>query len=136
MAIYARQTVEDQLQELQAVAQRQGWIITATFTDEGISGAKAATVAPASTLSSKGVARRDLEMIASWSVDRLGRSLPDLVGFLGDIRAKDIDLYLQQQGLGIEHQVQYVARPLSSVRVDESAEELRRGGVGSDDVPI
>lgn len=38
-------------------------------------------------------------MIASWSVDRLGRSLPDLVGFLADIQAKGVDLYLHQQGL-------------------------------------
>ena len=38
-------------------------------------------------------------MIAAWSVDRLGRSLPDLVGFLGDIQAKGVDLYLHQQGL-------------------------------------
>ena len=38
-------------------------------------------------------------MIAAWSVDRLGRSLPDLVGFLGEIEAKGVDLYLHQQGL-------------------------------------
>ncbi|MDH3713040.1 MAG: recombinase family protein [Gammaproteobacteria bacterium] len=35
----------------------------------------------------------------SWSVDRLGRSLQQLVGFLGDIHEKGIDLYLHQQGL-------------------------------------
>lgn len=38
-------------------------------------------------------------MIAAWSVDRLGRSLPHLVGFLGDIQAKGVDLYLHQQEL-------------------------------------
>jgi DNA invertase Pin-like site-specific DNA recombinase len=40
-------------------------------------------------------------MIAAWSGDRLGRSLPHLVGFLGDIQAKGVDLYLHQQGLDI-----------------------------------
>lgn len=38
-------------------------------------------------------------MILCWSVDRLGRSLPHLVAFLGDIQAKGVDLYLHQQGL-------------------------------------
>lgn len=38
-------------------------------------------------------------MIASWSVDRLGRSLQHLVEFLSDIHAKGIKLYPHQQGL-------------------------------------
>jgi DNA invertase Pin-like site-specific DNA recombinase len=45
VAIYARvstdeQTVANQQRELQAVADRHGWQIVATFTDEGISGTK------------------------------------------------------------------------------------------------
>ncbi len=47
----------------------------------------------------KGVARRDFDQIMAWSVDRLGRSLPDLVSFLSDIQSKNVDLYLHQQGL-------------------------------------
>ncbi len=45
-AIYARvstrngQTTENQLRELRAVARRHGWKIVATYTDDGISGAK------------------------------------------------------------------------------------------------
>ena len=35
----------------------------------------------------------------AWSVDRLGRSLQHLVGFLGELHAKDVDLYLHQQGI-------------------------------------
>jgi DNA invertase Pin-like site-specific DNA recombinase len=38
-------------------------------------------------------------VVAAWSVDRLGRSLQDLVGVLSDIRAREVDLYLHQQGL-------------------------------------
>ncbi len=36
---------------------------------------------------------------AAWSVCRLGRSLSDLIAFLGDLNAKGVDLYLHQQGL-------------------------------------
>jgi DNA invertase Pin-like site-specific DNA recombinase len=35
----------------------------------------------------------------AWSVDRLGRSLKDLVGFLSELHALKIDLFLHQQGL-------------------------------------
>lgn len=104
VALYARvstdsQTVENQLQELQAVAQRQGWIVTAVFTDEGISGAKGRDKRPGFDALLTGVARRDFDQIMAWSVDRLGRSLPHLVSFLGDIQVKGVDLYLHQQGL-------------------------------------
>ena len=104
MAIYARvstesQTVENQLQELHAVAQRQGWIVVAVLADEGILGAKGRDQRPAYDSLLKGVARREFEQIMAWSVDRLGRSLPDLVSFLNEAHAKNVDLYLHQQGL-------------------------------------
>ena len=38
-------------------------------------------------------------MVMAWSVDRLGRSLQDLVGFLSEVHALKIDLFLRQQGL-------------------------------------
>jgi len=104
VAIYARvstdsQTVQNQLQELKEVAQRQGWVVTAVYVDEGISGARGRDKRPGLDALLKGVARRDFEMIAAWSVDRLGRSLPHLVGFLGEVEAKGVDLYLHRQGL-------------------------------------
>lgn len=93
------QTVENQLRDLLAVAERQGWTVTATFTDEGISGVKGRDRRPGYDNLLKGVARKDFDLIATWSVDRLGRSLPDLVSFLSDIQSKNVDLYLHQQGL-------------------------------------
>jgi len=38
-------------------------------------------------------------MVAAWSVDRLGRSLLDLLTFLKEIHAKDCNLYLHKQGI-------------------------------------
>jgi DNA invertase Pin-like site-specific DNA recombinase len=35
----------------------------------------------------------------AWSVDRLGRSLQDLIGFLSELHALGLDLMLHQQGL-------------------------------------
>jgi len=47
----------------------------------------------------KGVARKDFDVVASWSVDRLGRSLIDLVNMLQELHSTGIDLYLHQQGI-------------------------------------
>jgi DNA invertase Pin-like site-specific DNA recombinase len=93
------QTVENQLRDLLAVAQRQDWEIVATFTDEGISGAKGRDKRPGFDNLLKGVARKDFDLIATFSVCRIGRSLPDLIHFLGDIQAKGVDLYVHTQGL-------------------------------------
>ncbi len=104
VAIYARvstdgQTVENQLQELDAVAERHGWNIAAVFRDNGVSGAKDRNGRPGFDALCKGITRRDFDMVAAWSVDRLGRSLQNLVTFLGELHGKGIDLYLHQQGI-------------------------------------
>lgn len=100
VAIYGRistdrgQTVENQLRVLHEVAARLGWEVVAVHADEGVSGAKSRDKRPAFDALLKGIARREFDMVAAWSVDRLGRSLPDLVGFLGELQAREINLYL------------------------------------------
>lgn len=104
VALYIRvsttdQTTSNQQRELEAAAERHGWEIVAVFQDAGISGAKRRDQRPALKALMKAVARRDVDMVAAWSVDRLGRSLPDLLDVLKDLHAKGVDLYLHQQGL-------------------------------------
>ncbi|MBY0253840.1 MAG: recombinase family protein [Methylobacterium organophilum] len=105
VALYARvstskgQTVENQLRELQAVGARLGWTVVAIHIDEGISGARGRDRRPGYDALLKGVARREYDLIAAWSVDRLGRSLQDLVGFLAEVQSRGVGLYLHVQGL-------------------------------------
>jgi DNA invertase Pin-like site-specific DNA recombinase len=104
VAIYTRvstdsQTVENQLRELDAVAERMGWIIVERLADEGISGAKGRDKRPAYDRLMIMVARKEIDLIACWSVDRLGRSLQHLVSFLGEINDRGVDLYLHTQGI-------------------------------------
>src|SRR5436309_13136706 len=87
VAIYLRvstdgQTVENQRRELRAAAKRHGWHVVETFADEGISGAKGRDKRPGLDKLLMGVARRDFDLIAAWSVDRLGRSLQHLISIL------------------------------------------------------
>ena len=93
------QSVENQLQPLQQAARRLGWTIVAVHRDEGISGAKGRQQRPGLDALLKGVTRGEYDLVAAWSVCRLGRSLVDLVGLLGELQVRGVDLYLHQQGL-------------------------------------
>jgi DNA invertase Pin-like site-specific DNA recombinase len=104
IAVYVRvstseQNTRNQRRELKAAAERHGWVVAHTFEDAGISGAKGRGQRPGLDALMKAVARREVDMVAAWSVDRLGRSLTDLLDVLKDLHAKDVDLYLHQQGL-------------------------------------
>jgi DNA invertase Pin-like site-specific DNA recombinase len=104
IAIYTRVSTDQQVTanqelELRSVAHRNGWDVVESFCDAGISGAKGRDERPGLDRLMKGVARKDFDVVAAWSVDRLGRSLQNLVGFLADLHSKGIDLYLHQQGV-------------------------------------
>jgi DNA invertase Pin-like site-specific DNA recombinase len=71
----------------------------AEFVDHGISGAKGREQRPSFDAMLKAATRREFDLVAAWSVDRLGRSLQDLIGFLGELHALRVDLFLHQQGL-------------------------------------
>ena len=103
-AIYARvstngQTTDNQLIELREAASRHNWTIAAEYLDHGISGAKGRDKRPELDNLLNAANRREFDIIMAWSVDRLGRSLQHLVGFLDEIHAKGVDLYLHQQNI-------------------------------------
>ncbi len=104
-AIYARvsttngQTPSNQIGRLREVAEKAGWEIVEEFVDRGISGAKGRDKRPAFDRLCKAATRREIDVVMAWSVDRLGRSLQDLVAFLGDLQAAGVDLYLDRQGI-------------------------------------
>jgi len=105
-AIYARvstrnghQDPETQLMALRQVAERAGWQIVGEYVDHGISGAKGRDKRPEFDRLLKEATRRQFDVVMAWSVDRLGRSLQDLVTFLGDLHAQGVDLYLHIQGI-------------------------------------
>lgn len=104
VAIYLRvstdgQTTEHQRRELEEVAQRAGWTVVEVYADEGISGAKGRDKRPAFDRLLKDATRRRFDLVAAWSVDRLGRSLPDLLSFLQDLQGAGVDLFLHRQAV-------------------------------------
>ncbi len=69
------------------------------YRDAGISGAKGRDKRPGFDAMHKDAARRRFDVVMAWSVDRLGRSLQDLIAFMQELRSLKIDLFLHQQGL-------------------------------------
>ena len=103
-AIYIRvstdgQTVDNQRLELEQAAKSAGWEIVGVYDDNGVSGAKSREQREAFDRLCKDATRRKFDVVMSWSVDRLGRSLQDLVAFLSELHAVGVDLYLHQQGI-------------------------------------
>src|SRR5258708_15478939 len=104
VAIYLRvstvdQTTANQERELREVASRMGCEIVKVYRDHGISGAKGRDKRPAFDAMCRDATKRQFDVVMGWSVDRLGRSLQDLVAFLSEIHAAGVDLFLHQQGL-------------------------------------
>ena len=95
----AHQNADNQLHELERVAAARGWNIVATYRDDGISGAKGRDGRPALDALLKAATRREFDLIAVWSIDRLGRSLQHLVTTVNDLHASGVQLYFHQQAL-------------------------------------
>ena len=93
-----QQTIANQRRALDEIAERAGWEVIEVYSDK-ISGTMGRERRPACDRMLKAAVHRKFDMIAAWSVDRLGRSLQDLVGFLGELKAAGVDLFLHQQAL-------------------------------------
>lgn len=104
VAIYARvstneQTTQNQIRGLKAWAKRAGHKVVAIYDDNGVSGARGREYRKEFDRLLRGAVRREFDLVAAWSVDRLGRSLQDLIGFLQELHGAGVDLYLHQQAL-------------------------------------
>lgn len=103
-AIYVRvstdgQTVENQVRELRQIAQRRGWQIVEVYGDHGISGSKGRDQRPGLDRMLNDASRRKFDVIATWAIDRLGRSLVDLLATVQTLEACGVDLFIEQQNL-------------------------------------
>jgi DNA invertase Pin-like site-specific DNA recombinase len=103
-ALYVRvssdaQTVENQIRELRQAAGRRGWDVVEVYRDAGISGAKGRNGRPGLDALLKDASRRKFDIVMAWAIDRLGRSLSDLLDTIQHLEACGVDLYLDQQAI-------------------------------------
>ena len=91
------QTTDNQRIELRRVAAQRGWTIVGEYIDHGVSGSKGRDKRPSFDRLAKDAAQGKLDMVAAWSIDRLGRNLGHLVQFTDELRQQNVGLYLHQQ---------------------------------------
>ena len=102
-ALYVRvstgeQSVDNQIRELRQIAERRGWDVSDVYQDV-MSGAKGRDKRPGLDAMLKDAGRRKFDVVMAWAIDRLGRSLVDLLGTIQHLEAVGVDLYLDQQHL-------------------------------------
>ena len=94
-----RQTIENQVRELRQIAERRGWQVVEQYSDAGISGSKGRDGRPGLDLMLSDAKRRKFDVVMAWAIDRLGRSLVDLLHTIQELEAAGVDLYLDQQSI-------------------------------------
>jgi DNA invertase Pin-like site-specific DNA recombinase len=103
-ALYLRvstdgQTTENQRSVLMKVAEHRGWEITQTYEDAGISGAKGRDKRPGFDQMLKDAVRGRFNVLMTWSVDRLGRSVQHVSNAMAELDAAGVALYSDQQAI-------------------------------------
>ena len=104
VALYVRvstdgQTVANQERELREVAEAKDWDVVEVYRDSGISGAKGRDGRPGLDKALREAVQGRYDALAVWSVDRLGRSLQDLLHTLSELQGAGCDLYLHRQAI-------------------------------------
>jgi DNA invertase Pin-like site-specific DNA recombinase len=103
-ALYLRvstdgQTVDNQRLALEAVCEQRGWQVVQVYSDNGVSGAKGRNLRPGLDALLKDASRGRFDVVMAWALDRLGRSLLDLLDTLGELEAAGVALILHQQAI-------------------------------------
>jgi DNA invertase Pin-like site-specific DNA recombinase len=94
-----KQTVENQEIQLRQVAERRGWGVVEVYNDAGISGSKGRADRPGLDQMLNDASRRRFDVVMAWAIDRVGRSLIDLLRTIQHLEACGVDLYLDQQNI-------------------------------------
>lgn len=91
-----RQTVENQTQALRTLAEHRGWEIVGVYSDKGISGAKGRKDRPEFDRMLTDASRRKFDVVMAFALDRIGRSLSDLLSTLNHLDACKVDLFVDR----------------------------------------
>jgi DNA invertase Pin-like site-specific DNA recombinase len=102
VALYVRastdqQSVDNQLAELRRAIELEGWQEVALYKDEGTSGAKGRDQRPGLDAMLRDAEERRFDVVMAWALDRLGRSLLDLLKTIKLLEKAKVDIYLRQQ---------------------------------------
>jgi DNA invertase Pin-like site-specific DNA recombinase len=125
-----RQSVANQIDELRGVAGRAGWHVVGIYTDEA-SGSKGPKQRPGFQKVIDAITKRDAQVVAAWSIDRVSRSISDFVNFVQHAQSCGVSLYLHQQNVDSSTPTGFALLSLCSVLAELErallAERVRAG---------
>jgi DNA invertase Pin-like site-specific DNA recombinase len=93
------QTVDNQRLALEAVCEQRGRRLVQTYSDNGVSGAKGRSQRPGLDTLLRVASCDRFGVVLAWALDRLGRSLVDLLDTLNELEAAGAALVLHQQAI-------------------------------------
>ena len=105
VAIYARSspdcplTADEQIKRLTTLAIERGWTVAHVFADRPTAVRKGQDRRSGELSLIEAIRSRSIERILIWSIDRIGRSLVELVSFLETCRLDDVSLWVDEQKL-------------------------------------
>jgi DNA invertase Pin-like site-specific DNA recombinase len=104
VALYFRvstdgQTTSNQQLALAEVAARRGWQVVQIYEDAGISGAKGRDKRAGLDAAMKDATRRRFDVLAVWSIDRLGRSTATVAAVLAELDAAGVAIYADREAM-------------------------------------
>lgn len=128
VAIYARvstdeQTVDPQLRDLRELARHRGWKQVAEYVDVGVSGSKDSR--PAWNLLWDDVHKGKVGVLLVHALDRLGRSLPHLVGVVNTLVERKVSLVSHRENIDISTATGRMVAGLFSVLADYELAMIR-----------
>jgi DNA invertase Pin-like site-specific DNA recombinase len=108
VAVYARSSpdcpfsLEDQVSRLSSIASGHSWNVVHAFTDRPLAVRTGSDRRPGEASLTEAIRNRTINKVLVWSIDRIGRSLVEMIGFLEVCRTADVALYCHEQGLDTE----------------------------------
>jgi DNA invertase Pin-like site-specific DNA recombinase len=102
-AIYARTSpdcplsADEQIERLTTIANACGWTVTNVFSDRPASVRRGLDRRPGEVALMEVIRKGAIDRVAIWSIDRIGRSLIELVAFLDACRTADVSVFMHEQ---------------------------------------
>jgi DNA invertase Pin-like site-specific DNA recombinase len=105
--------LQNQRESLTAIATQRGWQIIAEYNDAGISGAKGRDDRPGLDKALKDATRARYDVLMVWAIDRLGRSLQDLLATMQTLEASKLRAKGIERSIAVESECD--RRPIGKI---------------------
>jgi DNA invertase Pin-like site-specific DNA recombinase len=105
IAIYARTSpdcllsADEQIERLRAIAAERGWTVGHVFSDRPTTTRKGQDRRPGELALIEAIRSGAIDRVLVSSIDRIGKSLVELVGFMENCRLHDVSLWVEEQRL-------------------------------------